>query len=95
VGTLCVLVFFHMKKKKRERREDSEDQFQMSDYGLDDQPGSQPKKPQGEQRLSFDDLPRPGAAPTSNRNLNPNPFADDAVSVRSVDGLNPPKSAKV
>ncbi|KAK1753143.1 hypothetical protein QBC47DRAFT_281551, partial [Echria macrotheca] len=44
VGTLCVLVFFHLKKKKRDQREDVEDQFQMSDYGLDDQPGSRPKK---------------------------------------------------
>lgn len=76
-----------MKKRKSEKREDLDDQFQMSDYGLDDGPTSRHKKPQGPQRLSFDDLPQPGGIPS--RNLNPNPFSDDAVSVRSVERLNP------
>lgn len=79
-------MFFHMKKRKAEKREDVEDQFQMSDYGLDDGPASRHKKPQGPQRLSFDDLPQPGQP--QNGKLNPNPFSDDAMSVRSVERLN-------
>jgi len=82
VGTLSVMLFFHLKKKKREKQEDREDQFQMSDYGLDDGPmsSSQARKTQAQPRLSFDDLPRPGPPPSRN------PFSDDAGS----QGLNAP-----
>ena len=58
----------------------------MSDYGLDDVPGvvAQPKKP-SPARLSLDDLPRPGGVKGGL-----NPFSDDAISIRSAEGLHPP-----
>lgn len=80
------MLFFHLKKGRREKREDLEDQFQMSDYGLDDGPMTgQPKnaKPPPTQRLSFDDLPQPGMPSRT-----ANPF-DDALSERSGDDRNP------
>ncbi len=88
ISTLCIMLFFHLKKKKRDQREDLDDQFQMSDYGLDEgqMPAGRAKQPRGPQRLSFDDLPRPGGPPTRN------PFSDDAVSDRSHEGLNPPNA---
>lgn len=85
-GTLSVMLFFHLKKKKRDERDDIEDQFQMSDYGLDETVSSRSKKPQGPQRLSFDDLPKPGQP---NRNLQANNPFDDTQSIRSHDGMNP------
>lgn len=89
VSTLSIMVFFHLKKRSREKREDLEDQFQMSDYGLEDRPmpGRARKPPtQASQRLSFDDLPQPGKP-------QPNPF-DDTQSERSRDNSNPPQWPK-
>lgn len=80
------MLFFHLKKGRREKREDLEDQFQMSDYGLDEGPmAARPRtaKPPTSQRLSFDDLPQPGMASRT-----ANPF-DDALSERSGDDRNP------
>lgn len=34
---LCVLVYFHTKRLKREKAEDTSDPFKMSDWGLDEQ----------------------------------------------------------
>lgn len=36
--TVSILLFFHFRRKKRDRREDLEDRFQNSDYGLDEVP---------------------------------------------------------
>jgi hypothetical protein len=80
------MLFFHLKKHRREKREDLEDQFQMSDYGLDDRPvagRSRKSKPPTSQRLSFDDLPQPGVPKRT-----ANPF-DDALSERSAEDRNP------
>lgn len=85
-STLSIMLFFHLKKHRREKREDREDQFQMSDYGLDDGPvagRSRKSKPPTSQRLSFDDLPQPGMPKRT-----ANPF-DDAMSDRSADDRNP------
>jgi hypothetical protein len=79
--TLSVMLFFHLKKKKRDRQEDVADQFDMSDYGLGD--NNSRRKPPGPARLSFDDLPRPG--PPSGGG---NPFSDDSTPNRSAEGLN-------
>lgn len=44
--TLAVLVYFHMKRMKRDKAEDINDPFKMSDWGLDDQPaGANNKAP--------------------------------------------------
>ena len=87
--TLSVMLFFHIRKRKRDRQEDmaSSNGFTLDDYGLDTG-NSVARKPQGQNRLSFDDLPRPGAPPSVARN----PFADDSTPNRSVEGLNAPKS---
>ncbi|KAL2135300.1 hypothetical protein VTI74DRAFT_9068 [Chaetomium olivicolor] len=44
VGTLAVLTFFHFRRQKRDKREDMEDRFQMSDYGLEETPGARPRR---------------------------------------------------
>ncbi|KAK0725146.1 hypothetical protein B0H67DRAFT_122561 [Lasiosphaeris hirsuta] len=94
--TLSVLLYFHIKKNKREKQEEQADHFQMSDYGLDEIPGAAPKKqrPGHRPQLSIDDLPKAGPpAGGQPGHLNPFASADDAVSVRSFDGLNPPKNS--
>jgi len=79
-GTLAVLLFLHMRRRKRDRQEDVQDQFQMSDYGLDDGAmAARPRKTEGQARLSFDDLPRPGVPANGARN----PFSDEYSPNRS------------
>lgn len=36
--TVSLLLFFHFRRKRREKSEDMEDRFQMADYGLDEVP---------------------------------------------------------
>ncbi|KAK3348977.1 hypothetical protein B0T25DRAFT_569637 [Lasiosphaeria hispida] len=94
--TLSVLLYFHMRKNKREKQEEQADHFQMSDYGLDEIPGAAPKKqrPGHRPQLSIDDLPKAGPpAGGQPGHLNPFVSADDAASVRSFDGLNPPTNS--
>jgi len=86
ISTVSIMLYFHLKRRKREKSEDLEDQFQMSDYGLDDGPvagRSRGPKPPTSQRLSFDDLPQPGMPKRT-----ANPF-DDTMSDRSADDRNP------
>jgi len=85
LSTLSIMLYFHLKKRRREKREDLEDQFQMSDYGLDDGPpvAGRTRKSPPMQRLSFDDLPQPGVPKKT-----VNPF-DDNLSDRSGDDRNP------
>jgi len=40
------LIYLHIRKTKRDNREDVEDRFQMSDYGLDELPAS--RKPRAD-----------------------------------------------
>lgn len=80
-STIGVLLFLHRRKTKRDKREDIEDQFQMSDYGLDDVPGAVVRPPPkgAEQRLSMDDLPRPGGVRTGHMNPFVSPVDDDSM----------------
>ncbi|KAL2168051.1 hypothetical protein VTG60DRAFT_527 [Thermothelomyces hinnuleus] len=39
LATVSVLLFFHFRGRRRERREDLEDRFHNADYGLDELPG--------------------------------------------------------
>lgn len=53
----AVLIWFHLRHKKRTSREDVEDRFQMSDYGLDEvPPGRKPRADDGD-TLSHDGSP--------------------------------------
>ncbi|KAK0648591.1 hypothetical protein B0T16DRAFT_456058 [Cercophora newfieldiana] len=85
--TLSVMLFFHLKKRKRDRQEDVNDPFALDDYGVAERGGAGRAKPQGRPRLSFDDLPQPGA-PNGGRN----PFSDTSTPNRSAEGLNGPNS---
>jgi hypothetical protein len=38
VITCAVLIWFHLRRKKRDAREDGEDRFHNADYGLDEVP---------------------------------------------------------
>lgn len=102
-GALSVLLFLHIKNKRRNEREDLEDRFQMADYGLEPPTGSAqiaPMRGNGKPKLSLDDSlgtnGRPSEATSQKRASNlprgyVNPFvspADDSASIKSID-LNP------
>jgi len=40
LATLSVLLFLHIRRQRRESREDVEDRFEAADYGLDELPGA-------------------------------------------------------
>jgi len=88
--TLSVMLYFHLKKRKRDSLEDRADQYDAEDYGLG--AVSSRRKPQGQARLSFDDLPRLGPpAATGGRN----PFSDASTPNRSAEGLSGANSKQV
>ncbi|KAL2260521.1 hypothetical protein VTK26DRAFT_5432 [Humicola hyalothermophila] len=102
VGSLSVLIFLHLRRKKRDKREDMEDRFAGLDYGLDDIPGGTARKhrpdvsPNGYGRRSRDPLDA-GAEPKYQNpgggrlNGHLNPF-DDGVSERTANGSSYPPS---
>ncbi|KAL2020319.1 hypothetical protein VTK56DRAFT_8547 [Thermocarpiscus australiensis] len=48
IGTLSVLAILTIRRRKRDKLEDRDDRFQMSDYGLDELPSSSSsRKPRG------------------------------------------------
>jgi len=98
-ATLTVLFFLHLRRKRRDRREDMDERFQMSDYGLDDV-GQATRKPRMDDDMkSQDGSPDPygrrsrdplqgGTEPRyqpSQSNGHLNPF-DDASSFRTGNG---------
>lgn len=40
ISTIAVALFFHLRKQKRDKREDETDRFHMADYGLDEVPSA-------------------------------------------------------
>ncbi|KAK3900577.1 hypothetical protein C8A05DRAFT_17134 [Staphylotrichum tortipilum] len=98
VATCTVLFILHLRRKRRDRREDMDERFQMSDYGLDDVAGA--RKPRIDDDMkSQDGSPNPygrrsrdplqgGTEPRyqpSQSNGHLNPF-DDASSFRTGNG---------
>lgn len=95
VGTILLLLFLHFRRKKQDKKEELEERFQNSDYGLDELPaGRRPRpddeiksndgSPSGYGRRSRDPL-QVGTEPKyqggqSNGHLNP---FDDATSAGS------------
>lgn len=90
--TLAVLFMLHRRKMMRDKREDMDDRFQMSDYGLDDgRPSRKPRadddmkssqdgSPSGYGRRSRDPL-HAGTEPRDNggqSSTHLNPFDDGA-----------------
>lgn len=102
VATLCVLVYLHMRRRKRDKREDMEDRYQMSDYGLDEVPGrgagGKPRpdaSPSGYGRRSRDPLqegtePKYPGGTRGNGHLDP--FDDSSSSFRTGNGSSYPPS---
>ncbi|KAK4466036.1 hypothetical protein QBC42DRAFT_96541 [Cladorrhinum samala] len=66
VVTLCILLFLHMRRRKRDKQEDMSDRFQMSDYGLDEVP-SKKKRRSNEPKPSLS--PSPGGSPRRSRDV--------------------------
>lgn len=60
-STLGIILFFHFRRQKRDKQEDQDDRFQMSDYGLDEVPG---KKSSGSARRNNDPRPSPDGSPS-------------------------------
>ncbi|KAK3385333.1 hypothetical protein B0H63DRAFT_181666 [Podospora didyma] len=98
-GTLSVMLYFHLKKTKREKSEDMEDRFHMDDYGVDIMPAARSNHPTGPSKRSLDESisaddrsrsPLPGAAPRAHLNPFVSP-SDDGASVRSAEGLANPR----
>ncbi|KAM7186825.1 hypothetical protein V8F33_011583 [Rhypophila sp. PSN 637] len=104
VGAFSVLIFLHIKNKRRNEREDLEDRFQMADYGLEPPtgsskvaqiPGSGPRKLSLDDSLGTNGRPSEAMSQTKRASGLPrgyvNPFvspADDSASIKSID-LNP------
>ena len=101
-----VLLFFHLKRQKQDKREDMNDQFQMSDYGLDEVPGMKRKSgprrtpsklslegsPYDPARMSHDPLRSARDLPPGH--LNPFMSSDDDTSIRAaVEKIIPPDQA--
>jgi hypothetical protein len=63
VAILTVVLILHFRRRKHDRREDLEDRFQSSDYGLDELPGA--RKPR------VVDSPSPGI---KSQDGSPNPY---------------------
>ncbi len=99
-ATCTVLVILHFRRKKKDRREDMQDRFQSSDYGLDEIPSGRKPRPDDDGIVSQDGSPNPygrrsreplqrGTEPRyqlgSHLNGHLNPF-DDASSFRSGNG---------
>ncbi|GAB1317868.1 hypothetical protein MFIFM68171_08078 [Madurella fahalii] len=104
VVMLAVLLFLHFRRAKRDKREDVNDRFQMSDYGLDDPASS--KKPRPDDEMRSDDGSPNGHGRRSREPLQVgsepkyhggqlnghlNPF-DDTGSVQSGNGSSYPPS---
>ncbi|KXX77103.1 hypothetical protein MMYC01_205396 [Madurella mycetomatis] len=104
VVMLAVLLFLHFRRARRDKREDMNDRFQMSDYGLDELSSS--KKPRADDDMrSYDGSPnghgrrsreplQVGSEPKyhgGQLNSHLSPF-DDTGSVRSGNGSSYPPS---
>ncbi|KAK4186952.1 hypothetical protein QBC35DRAFT_251961 [Podospora australis] len=82
VSTIAILLFFHIRRQKRDKKEDETDRFQMSDYGLDEVPS-------GKSRV--------GGGGGARRNDEPRPSPDGSPSGygrRSRDPLDAPREPK-
>ncbi|KAH6847676.1 hypothetical protein B0I37DRAFT_354389 [Chaetomium sp. MPI-CAGE-AT-0009] len=105
VSTGSVVLFFHFRRRKREKGEDVEDRFHRADYGLDELPvagkprpdhdmRSQDRSPSGYGRRSRDPLQvgsEPKYPPPSQLNGHLSAF-DDAASSKSGNGSSYPPS---
>lgn len=101
VGALSVLLFLHIKTKRRNEREDLEDRFQMADYGLEPPTGSAQIAPiggNGKPKLSLDDSlgtnGRPSEAMSQKRASNlPRGYVNPSDSPASSQSPIPTKNA--
>ncbi len=98
VATFAILIFLHLRRRKRDKREDMEDRYQRSDYGLDEMPAAgKPRpdvSPSGYGRRSRDPLqvgtePKYPGGGQLNGHLNP---FDDASSFKTGNGSSYPPS---
>ncbi|KAK3935122.1 hypothetical protein QBC46DRAFT_272463 [Diplogelasinospora grovesii] len=90
VATLSILLFLHLRRRKRDQKEDRNDRFQMADYGLRDDDDDVTVDANGLPVMTNTKKPpQPNTAHTSDTrarsNLNPFVSDDDSASVRSVD----------
>ncbi|KAK3997978.1 hypothetical protein QBC44DRAFT_364176 [Cladorrhinum sp. PSN332] len=105
IVTLSILLFLHLRRKKRDKQEDMSDRFQMSDYGLDEVPS---KKGRQNNNPRPSPSPSPGGSPRRSRDplqaamepkypaahLNPNPFDESGnwpKKETSQQNLSPPR----
>lgn len=105
VVTLSVLIMLHFRRRRQDKREDLNDRYQMSDYGLDELPGSRKPRPDDDAQWSQDGSStgygrrsreplQAGSEPKyhggrSNGHLNP---FDDGRSITSGNGSSYPPS---
>ncbi|KAK4099137.1 hypothetical protein N658DRAFT_517565 [Parathielavia hyrcaniae] len=105
VGLSAVLIFLHFRRKKRDKREDMDDRFESSDYGLDEMPASRKPRPDDSMKLhegsphGYGRRSRDPLQVGTEPKLQPgqldghlNPF-DDASSFASGQGTSKPPSA--
>lgn len=96
VSTLAVLLFLHVRRKKRDAKEDSQDRFRMEDYGVEVAPSSRSKARADPPMRSLDEsTSTDGRTPTKPTAAAQkgylNPFvtdADDTASYQSSEGPN-------